>query len=158
MKNAGDLQVRMRSWINNTIIFFVIMYVTTTMATLIYYPHMVERFKANPLFFSVAILNMLSIANIPREVHLGREFRAFLSSCITIITLLLLFGIGLYPNMVLSTMHPEFSLTIYNAASSQKTLTIMLIVAMIGVPFVLAYTSTIYWVFRGKVKLDSMSY
>ena len=49
-------------------------------------------------------------------------------------------------------------LTIYNAASSQKTLTVMLVIAFIGVPLVLAYTASIYYIFRGKVRLDSMSY
>ena len=34
----------------------------------------------------------------------------------------------------------------------------MLIIAIIGMPFVLAYTVSIYWIFRGKVKLDSASY
>jgi len=52
----------------------------------------------------------------------------------------------------------ENSLTIYNASSSQKTLGIMLTIAILGIPFVLAYTISIYWIFRGKVKLDSMSY
>jgi cytochrome bd ubiquinol oxidase subunit II len=49
-------------------------------------------------------------------------------------------------------------LNIYNAASSQKTLNIMLIIALSGIPFVLAYTISIYWIFRGKVKLNNMSY
>jgi cytochrome d ubiquinol oxidase subunit II len=49
-------------------------------------------------------------------------------------------------------------MTIYTAASSQKTLSIMFTMALIGVPFVIAYTVGIYWVFRGKVKIDSMSY
>ena len=53
---------------------------------------------------------------------------------------------------------PANSLTIYNAASSPKTLGIMLVIAIIGVPLVLAYTASIYWVFRGKVKLDRFSY
>ena len=43
-------------------------------------------------------------------------------------------------------------------ASSQKTLGIMLVVAIIGVPLVLTYTVGIYWLFRGKVKLESHSY
>jgi cytochrome d ubiquinol oxidase subunit II len=34
----------------------------------------------------------------------------------------------------------------------------MLTMALIGVPFVLAYTASIYWIFRGKVKLDASSY
>lgn len=158
MKTEGELQSKIKRWINNTIIFFVISYVTTTMATLIYYPHMVLHFKQYPALFIIAILNMLSIANIPREIYNGREFRAFLSSCASIASLLLLFAIGIFPNIVLSNPEPSHSLTIYNAASSQKTLGIMLTIAILGIPFVLAYTISIYWIFRGKVKLDSMSY
>jgi cytochrome d ubiquinol oxidase subunit II len=158
MKTEGDLQKKLRGWINNTVIFFVICYVATTMATLVYYPHMADQFKDSPLLFIVALLNMLAIANIPREIYHGREFWAFLSSCASIAALFALFAIGIYPNIVLSSINPEYSLTIYNAASSQKTLNIMLIIAMIGIPFVLAYTITIYWIFRGKVKLDKMSY
>ena len=59
---------------------------------------------------------------------------------------------------MLSNPDPAHSLTIYNAASSPKTLGIMLTIAAIGVPVVLAYTVSIYWIFRGKVKLDRMSY
>lgn len=158
MKTEGELQNKIRSWVNNTIIFFVICYVTTTMYTLIYYPHMVQHFKDAPILFSVAVLNMLAIANIPREIFHGREFRAFLSSCASIASLLALFAIGLFPNIVLSDPNPANSLTIYNAASSQKTLGIMLTIAILGIPFVLAYTISIYWIFRGKVKIDSMSY
>ena len=62
----------------------------------------------------------------------------------------------MYPNLVFSQPNPENSLTIYNAASSPKTLGIMLIIACIGVPLVIAYTVCIYWIFRGKVKLDRM--
>jgi cytochrome bd ubiquinol oxidase subunit II len=71
---------------------------------------------------------------------------------------MLLFGLNLYPNMVYSLPNPEYSLNIYNAASSHKTLGIMLVIACIGVPIVIAYTVCIYWIFRGKVKLDRMSY
>ena len=49
-------------------------------------------------------------------------------------------------------------MTIYNAASSPKTLTIMLIIAAVGMPFVLAYSGIIYWTFRGKVVLGEHSY
>ena len=59
---------------------------------------------------------------------------------------------------MLSNPNPANSLNIHNAASSPKTLGIMLTIALIGVPVVLAYTVSIYWIFRGKVKLDRMSY
>lgn len=158
MKTEGELHDKLRGWINNSIIFFIICYITTTMATLVYYPHMVQHFKEVPALFILAILNMLAIANIPREISKGRDFFAFLSSCASIAALLSLFAFGLFPNFVIASNNPEFSLNIYNAASSQKTLNIMLIIALIGVPFVLAYTISIYWIFRGKVKLNNMSY
>lgn len=158
MKTEGALQSKIRGWINNTIIFFIICYITTTMTTLIYYPHMIQHFKEFPALFVLALLNMLAIANIPREISRGKEFLAFLSSCASIAALLSLFAFGVFPNFVIASNNPEFSLNIYNAASSQKTLNIMLIIALSGIPFVLAYTISIYWIFRGKVKLNNMSY
>lgn len=158
MKTEGELQNKLRGWVNNTIKFFIITYLITTFTTLIYYPHMIQHFKEFPALFVLAILNMLAIANIPREISKGREFLAFLSSCASIAALLTLFAFGVFPNFVLASNNPEYSLNIYNAASSQQTLNIMLIIAMIGVPFVLAYTISIYWIFRGKVKLTNMSY
>lgn len=158
MKTEGEIQKKVKGWVNNSIIFFVICYVSTTMATLVYYPHMTEHFKSEPWLFVLALLNMLAVANIPREAYHGREFRAFLSSCASIAALLALFAAGIFPNIVISTINPEYSLTIYNASSSQKTLGIMLTIALIGMPFVIAYTVTIYWIFRGKVKLNKMSY
>jgi cytochrome d ubiquinol oxidase subunit II len=101
---------------------------------------------------------MLSIANIPREFHHKNDGMAFLSSCGAIITLMALFAVDAFPNLIYSWPHPENSLTIYNSASSPKTLGIMLVIAIIGVPVVIAYTICIYWIFRGKVKMDRMSY
>jgi len=48
--------------------------------------------------------------------------------------------------------------SVFNAASSTKTLGIMLVIAVIGMPLVLAYTVVVYWTFRGRVKLDEHSY
>jgi len=158
MKTEGELHERARGWVNPCIIFFIICYASVTMATLIYVPHMTARVREEPLFFVVALANMLAIANIPREIHRGRDFRAFLSSCAAMVALMALFGLGMFPNLVRGLPDGANSLDIYGAASSQKTLGIMLVIAVIGVPIVLAYSASIYWIFRGKVKLDAMSY
>jgi len=158
MKTEGHLHVKLRRWATNCIIFFVMCAVTTTMATLLYVPHIAERVRENPWLFSIALANMLAIANIPREFHHRRDWLAFLSSCAAIITLMMLFGVNQFPNLVYSQPDPGHSLTIYNAASSSKTLGIMLVIATIGIPIVLAYTVSVYWIFRGKVKMDRMSY
>jgi cytochrome d ubiquinol oxidase subunit II len=158
MKTEGGLHDKLRVWAMRGIIFFVICAVTLTMATLLYVPHMAVRLRDHPWLFSVALANMLAIANIPREFHHGRDRMAFLSSCAAIVTLMALFALNLYPDIIYSVPNPENSLTIRNAASSSKTLGIMLVIAGIGVPAVVAYTVSVYWIFRGKVKLDRVSY
>ena len=119
---------------------------------------MVDRLSYIPLLFLIPVINLLAIANIPRCISQERDFFAFLSSCAAIVLFMVLFGLGIFPNLVLSNPHPQYSLTIYNASSSIKTLETMLIIALIGMPMVLAYTVAIYWIFRGKVKLDEHSY
>ena len=72
--------------------------------------------------------------------------------------LMVLFASTIFPNLIYSLSNPENNLTIYNVASLPKTLGIILVIACIGVPVVIAYTVYIYWIFRGKVKLDKLSY
>ncbi|MFM1942420.1 MAG: hypothetical protein RI897_1402 [Verrucomicrobiota bacterium] len=158
LKTEGELQQKVRGWIRRCMIFFIVCYVILTMATLLYVPHLTEKLRANPWFFGVALAGMLAIANIPREIHGGREFAAFLSSCAAIVALMILFGLEMYPHLVISRPEMGNSLDIHNAASSRRTLANMLTIAVIGIPIVLAYTLSIYWIFRGKVKLDKMSY
>lgn len=158
LKTEGELHDRLRGWVRPTIIFFVLSFVMTTMFTLLYVPHMAEMIQSHPILFFVPVITVLAIANIPREYYHNNDFRAFLSSAAAVVSLLALFGLGVFPNMVLSNPNPANSLTIYNAASSQKTLQIMLIIALIGMPLVIAYTTSIYYIFRGKVELTESSY
>ena len=158
LKTEGQFHHKVRGWVNNAIIFFVIMYGILTVATFLWVPHMVEKFKTFPVLFLIPVVNVLAVANVPRAIHQKKDFLAFLSSCAAIILLMFLLGLGMFPNLVLSNPHPEFSLSIYNASSSIKTLQTMLLIVLIGMPLVVAYTVSIYWIFRGKVKVDQRSY
>lgn len=159
MKTEGAFHDKMRKWSVSCIIFFIVLYAVTTVATLIYMPHMLHAFQERPFFFILAVLNILAVANIPREINKGRDGFAFLCSCFNIICLLALYAIGTYPNVVRSISHPDlYSLTIYNSASSDLTLKILFLFAFIGMPLVIAYTIVIYYIFHGKVKLDTHSY
>lgn len=158
MKTEGALQARVRQWINPLIIAFIICYALITLATLLYVPRMTQILREQPALFGVAVLLVLAIANLPREIHHGRDGAAFLSSCLTMLMLMALFGLGMFPNMVYSVPNPAHSLTAYNAASTAKTLHIMTLIAAIGVPIVLTYTVTVYYIFRGKVKVGKDSY
>lgn len=158
LKTDGELNARVRGWVRPTIILFMLMYGVQTLATLLYLPRLAEPFRAQPWLFVVPVASLLAIANIPREVHRGREMAAFLSSSATIMLLLLLLGLGMFPDLVPANDPSGTSLDCWNAASSPATLRTMLILAAIGMPLVVGYTFHIYRVFRGKVKLDAMSY
>ncbi|MCF7849305.1 MAG: cytochrome d ubiquinol oxidase subunit II [Kiritimatiellales bacterium] len=81
----------------------------------------------------------------------GRSKAAFLTSCCTIALLMLAVASALFPVIVPASNNPELSLTVYNSSSSQLTLTAMLIIALIGMPLVLAYTVFIHRIFKGKI-------
>lgn len=158
LKTEGDLQKRLQFWMWRTFGFFLVLYVLVTIFTLVARPDVTRHFQEYPIGWVAVVLNVLAIANIPRAIYLGRPGYAFLSSIANIAALLFLLGMALFPNMITSTLGPEYNLTIYNAASSQSTLTIMAIIALIGMPLVLTYTGIVYWTFRGKVKLGEFSY
>jgi cytochrome d ubiquinol oxidase subunit II len=158
LKTEGELQQLMHRWMWRGFGLTLICYLLATIFTLAMVPNAVSNFHEHNWSYLIVVLTALAFANIPRAIFLGRPFYAFLSSSSTILALVFLFSLTLFPNLVVSSSSPDFNLTIYNAASSEKTLGIMAIIALIGMPFVLAYTTAIYWAFRGKVKLSEHSY
>ena len=76
--------------------------------------------------------------------------KAFIASSLAIASLIGVAAVGLFPNLVPSTLDPAYSLTVMNSSNSQLTLTVMLILVAIGVPIMLMYTAYIYHCFRGK--------
>jgi len=158
MKNDGEVQQLVRGWIPRLIGIFITCYVVFNMLTLVYCDRVLDVARQRPWILGVMLLDVLIVMNIPREIAKGREFNAFLSSCFGMALLMATFGLSYFPYMVFSNPNPENSLTIYNAASTPKTLGIMLVIALIGVPLVVAYTACIYWIFRGKTRVTAHSY
>ena len=158
LKTEGEFQQRLRDWMWRSFGLFLVTYMLTTMATLAMIPRATVSFERFPVAVLVVVANVLAIANIPRCLYWNRPAQAFLSSAVTIVTLVALFGLALFPNLVTASNDPALSVTVFNAASSPRTLTIMLVIAACGMPFVLAYTGIIYWTFRGRVRLDETSY
>ncbi len=84
--------------------------------------------------------------------------KAFFANTGFIVFVIIVFAFDMFPYLVRSSLDPSFSLDIYNSASSQKTLAIMLGMVLAVLPIILIYTGYVYWVFRGPVKLDEASY
>ena len=84
---------------------------------------------------------------------------AFIMTGLTIALSCVTVAIGLYPRVMVSSLNPAWSLTIYNASSSPYTLRVMTIVALIFVPIVLLYQGWSYWVFRKRIgREDTLEY
>jgi len=88
----------------------------------------------------------------------GRHAWAFVMNGLTIIFFTVAIFWGLFPRVMVSSLNPEWSLTIYNASSSPYTLKVMTIVALTLVPVVLLYQGWTYWVFRQRVNVKHLEY
>ncbi|MFN4001989.1 cytochrome d ubiquinol oxidase subunit II [Microcella sp.] len=124
-------------------------------------------------FLVWTVLQHLDIAHLPVLVGLaaaaavaligswvanraGAEKAAFGLMAATIALAVASILAALYPNVMPSTTHPAFSLTIENASSSDYTLQVMTWVAVVMMPLVLAYQGFTYWVFRKRVTRASI--
>ncbi|WP_309387421.1 cytochrome d ubiquinol oxidase subunit II [Cerasicoccus frondis] len=159
LKTEGELQAKLRRWIKITIPIYVVCFLIFNFWTIYACPHIQHAIVGRiPVLTVIALLAVLAVGAIPREIHKGREGRAFIFSCAQMAFLMMLFGASVYPNMIFSNPEIANSLNIYNGSSTQQTLGFMLWVAIIGVPIVLTYTGCVYYIFRGKVKLTEESY
>jgi cytochrome d ubiquinol oxidase subunit II len=159
LKTDGPLQEKLMRWTTLTVPAYLACFVALNAITLLACPHIVAAFRQRPLILGAIFIVALPVTfNILREIWKNRPGRAFASSCAALVLHLLLFGATVYPNLLFSTPNHAYDLNIYNSASTDKTLGFMFVVAIIGVPIVLTYTITVYYVFRGKVVLTEESY
>ena len=93
-------------------------------------------------------------------LRIKRDGWAFAMTALTITFALVTFFMIMYPRVMISSLNPAWSLTIYNASSSAYTLTVMTVVAVFFVPIVLLYQGWSYWVFRKRIesKPESLTY
>lgn len=158
MKTENRLFAKLTRLAKNFTVFFVVTFSITTLYTLLYVPHLSDQIRSHPKYFILPVVMIAAVANIPRQLTRGQYRWAFLSSALTIAALLATVALEVYPYLVLAPNDPANSLTIANAASSQKTMGLLLTIALIGTPLVALYTAFVFWTFKGKVKLDDMSY
>mgnify|MGYP000288869002 FL=1 len=158
LKTEGRLHTRLTFLLKNGMIFFIVSFAATSLYTLVFLPGVTDRFKEYPISFAIPVLAFLAVANVPRLVSKKKYANALIFSSLTMAFLLMLVAVQLYPVLLPSTINPEYSVTIYNAASSQKSLGIMLTIVLIGAPLLAGYFLFLYKTFHGKVKLDDTSY
>jgi cytochrome d ubiquinol oxidase subunit II len=158
MKTEGELQARVKRVAPRLMLAFFVLNTLVVIAMVLSNQDITRRYvdEVWPVIFPAAALVALIFAW--RAMRRGQEFLAFVGSAATIGLLLVSGAIGMFPNLIISTTSAANDLTIYNAASADNTLQVCLVIALIGMPFVLLYTAGVYYFFRGKTVVESEGY
>jgi cytochrome d ubiquinol oxidase subunit II len=155
-KTMGELSGRASSLANKVwyplLAVAVLFLIYTKFATNLY-----SNFVDAPVLFAMPLLAVVALLGIKIFAAKGALLKAFVSSCVTILTVTFTGVIGLFPNLIPSNIDPRYSLTIFNSSSSQYTLKIMTVVALVFVPIVIAYQAWNYRVFRKKIDPSEMT-
>lgn len=150
VKTEGELCDRSTSlagklWIGETIAA-VLFLAATAFATKLY-----DNYLSAPLLLVAPGLAVAALLGIKFFLARGSRLLAFASSCLAIVMVVFTGVIGLFPNLIPSSIDAAHSLTIFNSSSSVYTLKVMTVVALVFVPLVIAYKVWVYRVFRSQV-------
>lgn len=156
LKTEGDLSSR-ASDLAGKIWFALLAVAVSFLVYTAFATNLYANYLSMPVWFLFPALAVLSLLGIKIFGSQGKSLAAFYSSCLTILMVTFTGVIGLFPNLIPSSLDPAYSLTIYNSSSSIYTLKIMTVVALVFVPIVIAYQIWNYRVFRGKLSPDSAS-
>lgn len=158
MKTEGALHDRVRKIAPPLMIVFFALNTVIVFLTAVYREHILIAYldRVWPVVFPA--LALVAVVVSYWMLRQGKDLYAFLASAAMIALLIFSAAAGLYPNLLISSLDPAYNLTVYNATAEANALRVMLIIALIGLPFVFLYTAGVYYFFRGKVRLDPTSY
>lgn len=109
------------------------------------------NYYAYPLLITVPIIGFISTLLSVTLLKLHCYRTAWVSSALTTASAIGTVGVSMFPFILPSSSYPSMSLMIWDSSSSEMTLGIMLVAAIIFIPIILAYTSWVYYILRGKV-------
>jgi cytochrome d ubiquinol oxidase subunit II len=158
VKTDGALHDRVRRVVPGVGVSFAVLGIAVVVLLFARDYTIVQRYKDSPWYLLFPLLAAAAFALIWRFRAAGRDTAAFFSSSLMLGLLLISAGIGMYPNLLISTVDPAYNMTVQNTAAQELTLQVMLAVAIVGMPFVLLYTAGVQYLFRGKVELTPDSY
>lgn len=159
MKTEGKLQERLEKFTPYVFSIFILFWAFASALTFKSQGHMLKPMLSRPILWIMALLVLVALAGLGFAFRRRRFGWAFISSMVAIALFVVLFAIGSFPYLILSTVEPAArSLTIYNSSSGFVTLRVLAIMATIGVPLSGFYARFVYMTFKGKVVIDDHSY
>jgi cytochrome d ubiquinol oxidase subunit II len=115
-------------------------------------------YAARPWIAIAPILGFLGMAMAVSGLRSGhREVSTLLWSKLGILGAISSVGLTMFPFILPSSLNPDASLTVWDASSSQQTLFVMLVVTLVFMPIILAYTAWVYKVLWGKVTEEDVT-
>ena len=154
LKTEGILLGRMQQAVSMAWFILIILFPTAVISAYYVSPFLFRGLFTGlpgaPFSRTMTVIFFAAILCIPAALWFKRYALSFLASSVMIACVVLLTGLGLFPRLVPSGIDPAYSLTIYNAAAGPRTLTAMLVIALISLPMVISYTIYIHRVFKGK--------
>ncbi len=154
LKLDGELRERARKFAWTLWIVATVAVILLAIGTYIY-TDVLSKLGVNPGI--TPIVSVLALLATGYFIKGKREGWAFIMTSLHIALTQVTFFMLMFPRVMISSLNPEWNLTIYNASSSAYTLSVMSIVALIFVPIVLAYQGWTYWMFRKRVTTDKKS-
>jgi len=115
------------------------------------------NYEAHPWLYVVPGLGLAGALVALLGLRMRAELMTFVASALSIAGIILSVGVSMFPFILPSTIDPRASLTVFDSSSSHLTLFIMLVVTAIFIPIIVAYTSWVYAVLRGKVDAAAIS-
>jgi len=111
-------------------------------------------FSAHPAFWIAPALAVAAVLGALALSAGRRDLLAFVCTALTCAATIVSAGFALFPFLMPSSLDPNSSLTVWDASSSKRTLGVMLLVTVLLLPIVIAYTSWVYRVLRGRITLE----
>ncbi len=153
LKLEGELRERVNVFAKKLWIAATVLYITLGIFT--YAAGFWARGIVNPGIVPIAAVAVLLATGY--FLNNKMEGWAFIMTSLNIVLTQVTFFTMIFPNVMISSTNPAYSLTITNASSSQYTLTVMSVIALIFVPIVLAYQGWTYYIFRKRISNDKKS-
>jgi len=147
-KVAGLRRMAKKIGLTAALVFVLFMSMTATSTDLFGKP------LATILFLAAAASFLAAIAAIAGK----KDGTGFILSSLAIVSTTAAFFSALFPRLIVSSLNPDWSLTIYNSSSSAYTLQIMTIAAFCILPVVLVYQGWTYWIFRKRINEKHLEY
>ena len=117
-----------------------------------------DNYLARPVLFFIPTVAVFALLATRVLMAMSSWWKAWFASAVTIVCTTLFGVVGLYPNLIPSSLDPKFSMTVTNSSSSPLTLKIMLGVALTFVPIVIAYQVWVHYLFKDRLSDDEVAY